>query len=246
MREMAKYIKDPHPAIEVFPSEHQADLWHLLLRGPDETPYSGGIFRLWLLFPENYPTEAPVCRFQTPIYHCNINAHGKVCHSVFDRNWTPDISVRQVLDCTFGLLLVPEPDDPLDSVLAEQYRLDHAAYMATAADRTRSHASSDYDGIRAALLANENSEPGGYPPKQRHEGHPQHLVCPITLNLFEEPVSTKYGHTYEREALLQHLENHSRDPLTQQPLASTDVFPNFSIRQAVEEYKGTTAFLENQ
>ena len=41
----------------------------------------------------------------TPIHHCNINSHGKVCHSVFDRNWTTDLSVHFVL----SLCLWPPP-----------------------------------------------------------------------------------------------------------------------------------------
>ena len=62
---------------EVFPSEQRMDLWRLLLKGPAGTPYEGGIFCLWLLFPAEYPIEAPECRFQTSIYHCNINSSGK-------------------------------------------------------------------------------------------------------------------------------------------------------------------------
>ena len=38
-----------------------------------------------------------------------------------DHNWASDMSMRQVFDCTYGLLLAPEPDDPLDSVLAAQF-----------------------------------------------------------------------------------------------------------------------------
>ena len=110
LRELAKYVKDPHPRIEVFPAERQLDLWQLLLKGPEDTPYADGTFVLWIRFGEDFPLEAPEVRFSTPVHHCNINSHGKVCHSIFDRNWVADTTVRQVLDCVYGLLLAfPSP-----------------------------------------------------------------------------------------------------------------------------------------
>ena len=48
------------------------------------------------------------------IYHCNINSIGRICHSVLDRNYTSDISVKSILSCVYGLLMTPEPKDPLD------------------------------------------------------------------------------------------------------------------------------------
>ncbi len=88
------------------------------MRGPADTPYAGGVFALYAQFGAGYPDKAPEVRFVTPIYHCNINSDGKVCHSVFGRNWTPTTTLRTIFDCIFGLLLVPEPDDPLDSQIA--------------------------------------------------------------------------------------------------------------------------------
>ena len=38
----------------------------------------------------------------------------EVCHSVFDRNYTTDTSFRTIIDCIYGLLLEPEPEDLLD------------------------------------------------------------------------------------------------------------------------------------
>jgi len=43
---------------------------------------------------------------------------GRICHSIFDRNYTPATSVRVMIDCIYGLLLNPDVSDPLDSTLA--------------------------------------------------------------------------------------------------------------------------------
>ena len=109
LRELSAYVKAPHPAFSVFPCEARLDLWQLILRGPEDTPYADGVFHLWMQFPSEYPAEAPEVRFLTPIHHCNINSHGKVCHSVFDRNWTTDTKVGDVLSCVFGLLVRSTP-----------------------------------------------------------------------------------------------------------------------------------------
>lgn len=57
-------------------------------------------------------------RFITKIYHCNINENGNICHSILQRNYSPAVSIRAILDNVYGLLLTPEPDDPIDSNIA--------------------------------------------------------------------------------------------------------------------------------
>eukprot|EP00118_Oscarella_pearsei_P023373 m.279389 g.279389 ORF g.279389 m.279389 type:complete len:667 (+) comp40623_c0_seq3:1198-3198(+) len=121
LKEMGSYQRNPHPSVEIYPCEDRLDFWRMLLVGPDDTPYARGVFILYTKFPNDYPQSAPEMRFITPIYHCNINSNGRICHSVFERNYTTDTSVRTIIDCLYGLLLEPEPDDPLDSTLAEEY-----------------------------------------------------------------------------------------------------------------------------
>jgi ubiquitin-protein ligase len=81
-------MKDPHPYIKVFPCEEDVGFWRILLQAPEETPYEGGTFLLYIHFGESYPMSAPEMRFVTPIHHCNINSNGKICHSIFNRNYS--------------------------------------------------------------------------------------------------------------------------------------------------------------
>ena len=50
----------------------------------------------------------------TPVKHCNINCYGRICHSIFDRNYTVDTNMSTILECIYGLLLNPDVTDPLD------------------------------------------------------------------------------------------------------------------------------------
>ena len=47
---------------------------------------------------------------------------------------------------------------------------------------------------------------------------PVELCCPITLQLFQDPVKTLHGQTYERAAIEDWLESKSTDPMTGETL----------------------------
>lgn len=63
------------------------------------------------------------------IYHCNVNSSGRICHSVFDRNYTTDTSIGIILSCLYGLLLEPEPDDPLDRYVHSPIKWSSVLYL---------------------------------------------------------------------------------------------------------------------
>ena len=240
LAEIAEYQRNPHPNIEIYPCEQQLDFWRLLLVGPPGTPYGSGVFLLYAKFPTNYPQVAPEIRFVTPIYHCNVNGHGKICHSVFDRNYTADFSVRRILDCVFGLLLTPEPEDPLDSALAQEYYDNVHEYERTAEANTREHARKTLQEWRKELVGSDNAVDIDAPP---------HLLCASSGRLMTDPVMTPYGHTYERSVIEDALRKEQRCPKTGRPLTKDQLFVSFAIQEALKEYKRaqvqTAWYLEN-
>jgi len=123
-----------------------------LLKGPEKTPYEGGSFVLYANFPDNYPNEAPNVRFLTEIYHCNINSNGRICHSVFDRNYTVDTNLRTILDCVYGLLLTPEPEDPLDNTLATEFLSERHKYEENARKLTKTKAAKNMDALMMEFM----------------------------------------------------------------------------------------------
>uniref|UniRef100_A0A8C9Y4F1 UBC core domain-containing protein n=1 Tax=Sander lucioperca TaxID=283035 RepID=A0A8C9Y4F1_SANLU len=97
--------------------------WKILMDGPPDTAYEKGAFELFCQFGPDYPVKPPLVRFVTRIYHCNINSVGRICHNIFDRNYNAQITMRDILNAVYGLLIVPEPDDPLDRLDSRPHTL---------------------------------------------------------------------------------------------------------------------------
>ena len=78
--------------------------WRCIMPGPVDTPYSGGLFYLNIIFPKNYPNSKPEIRFITPIYHVNVRPYaGHICISTLNC-WTPQYTIRKVLIDIWALL----------------------------------------------------------------------------------------------------------------------------------------------
>lgn len=151
VKEIQKYEANPHPYVSIYPCAN-ISLWKILLLGPKGTPYENGLFQLYASFPAEYPFKAPEIRFITPIYHCNVNKQGRICHSVFDRNYTPALTFRQIIDCVYGLILTPEPEDPLDNVIASFYLADYPQYVTNATKATQDNAFRTIDELTGDLF----------------------------------------------------------------------------------------------
>jgi ubiquitin-conjugating enzyme E2 D/E len=98
--------------------------WEAVLKGPKDSPYSGGVFILHIELPVNYPFKPPKISFKTKIYHCNINNEGGICLDILKEQWSPALTISKVLISISSLLNDPNPDDPLMLDIAELYRND--------------------------------------------------------------------------------------------------------------------------
>ncbi|XP_034038689.1 uncharacterized protein LOC117521492 [Thalassophryne amazonica] len=200
LEELKSLHCDPHPFFRVFPSESDFTFWRLLMQGPPDTSYENGVFELYCQFGPEYPVKPPLVRFVTRVYHCNVNSVGRICHNIFDRNFNAHITMREILDAVYGLLIIPEPDDPLDSILAEEFLTNRETYEREAKKCTKEAAGSSLDDIEKELV---DALP---------QYIPRHLICPLTKKMFVDPVKTIYGTVYERKAIEEHLKRHRYDP----------------------------------
>ncbi len=65
---------------------------------------------------------------------------------------------------------------------------------------------------------------------------PEHLICPLTKKILEDPVITIYGNTFTKEALVNYIQIHRKDPIEDQPIDFLDMMPNLNMKHAVDEF----------
>ncbi|CAK5075375.1 unnamed protein product [Meloidogyne enterolobii] len=96
--------------------------WECAIPGPKTTIWEGGLFKLRMIFKDDFPSTPPKCRFEPPLFHPNVYPSGTVCLSLLDENkdWRPSISVKQLLVGIQELLVSPNPEDPAQ---AEAYQI---------------------------------------------------------------------------------------------------------------------------
>ncbi|XP_010496934.1 PREDICTED: ubiquitin-conjugating enzyme E2 5A-like, partial [Camelina sativa] len=86
-----KYLnKDLLPNIIAVTVADDIFCWEATLIGPVNTPYEGGVFKLRLIFPPDYPRSPPKVVFITRICHPNVSDRGGIHLKVLKRDrWTP-------------------------------------------------------------------------------------------------------------------------------------------------------------
>jgi len=92
--------------------------WEAAVPGKAGTPWEGGVYKIQLFFPEDYPTLPPQVNFNPIIFHPNVySADGKICLSIINDprsggTWKPAITIPDILKGVQDLLDNPNNDDP--------------------------------------------------------------------------------------------------------------------------------------
>ena len=66
-------MQEPVPGISAIPDDDNARYFHVVVAGPEGSPFEGGVFKLELFLPEDYPMSAP----KVKIRYILINILGK-------------------------------------------------------------------------------------------------------------------------------------------------------------------------
>lgn len=128
--EFKEMMADPPANCSAGPkNESNLDLWEATIFGASGTVYEGGVFKLDINFPQEYPFKAPVVKFQTKIIHPNISKdNGSICLDILKQNYSPAISISKLLLSIVSLLSDPNPKDPLEPEIAHLYETNRLEY----------------------------------------------------------------------------------------------------------------------
>ena len=114
-RELQKEGKKPRAEVMLAPVDGNLYQWAGAIRGPEDTPYAGGLFRIEVVVPSSYPLAAPNFRFVTTIFHPNVHRDtGEICIDILKSAWSPAWTLQSTCRAIIVLLSHPEPDSPLN------------------------------------------------------------------------------------------------------------------------------------
>ena len=120
-KELLDLQKDPPSHISAGPADQDLYKWAGTIMGPADSPYAGGLFKLEIHFPTDYPFKPPKMVFLTKIYHPNIHPNGAICLDILKDQWSPALTMCKVLLSLTSLLCDPNPKDPLVLDAAQLY-----------------------------------------------------------------------------------------------------------------------------
>jgi len=138
--EYNQYLKDPNNYYTVEPNENNFFEWKILLFGPCETIFEGGIFECKIIFPITYPNTPPELIFITPIPHPNIYTNGKVCISILHNDidisgyediseqWKPSLGVDTIMMSILTLFTSPNIESPANIDITNLYKNNYNEY----------------------------------------------------------------------------------------------------------------------
>ena len=126
--------------------------WRATFVGPVDSPYNTGLFFIELMFPDDYPMNAPQIRFLIPIYHLNIcpyNYSFGLVYPSFIYNWNPSTTPEDILSKLYTIFYLHNPDSAFSPETANEYRYNKSLYELKADYFTKkyAHMNPDINGI---------------------------------------------------------------------------------------------------
>ena len=131
---------EPNYFYSIEPEAKNFYIWNVLLIGPPDSLFEGGIFKCKFEFSTDYPNKAPKFKFITNLLHPNIYKDGKVCISILhdgkdeweyehiSERWNPSHSVNSVLMSVLSMLSNPNFESPANIEASVMWKNDWCTY----------------------------------------------------------------------------------------------------------------------
>ncbi|WYZ35573.1 hypothetical protein EsH8_X_000220 [Colletotrichum jinshuiense] len=119
--------------------------FYVRFKGPTETPFEGGVWKVHVELPDQYPYKSPSIGFVNRIFHPNIDElSGSVCLDVINQTWSPMFDMINIFEVFLPQLLrYPNPTDPLNGEAAALMIREPKSYDAKVKEYVQKYASKE-------------------------------------------------------------------------------------------------------
>ncbi|OAA63830.1 Ubiquitin-conjugating enzyme [Cordyceps fumosorosea ARSEF 2679] len=119
--------------------------FYVRFKGPAETPFEGGLWKVHVELPDAYPYKSPSIGFVNRIFHPNIDElSGSVCLDVINQTWSPMFDMINIFEVFLPQLLrYPNPTDPLNGEAAALLIREPKSYDAKVKEYVQKYANKD-------------------------------------------------------------------------------------------------------
>jgi len=139
-KELRKLTTEPLDGIKVQLNEEDVADIAAEITGPDQTPFEGGVFKVKLVLPSDYPSAPPKGYFLTRVYHPNISKTGEICVNTLKKDWQSSHGIAHVLQVVRCLMINPFPESALNEEAGKDFMEDYDEYCKKARMYTEVHA----------------------------------------------------------------------------------------------------------
>ncbi|KAL4978802.1 ubiquitin-conjugating enzyme/RWD-like protein [Aspergillus desertorum] len=126
-------------------NDYDRQEFYVRFKGPEETPFAGGHWKIHVELPDQYPYKSPSIGFVNRIFHPNIDElSGSVCLDVINQTWSPMYDMINIFEVFLPQLLrYPNPSDPLNGEAAAMLMREPKSYEAKVKEYVAKYASKD-------------------------------------------------------------------------------------------------------
>ncbi|CAO3588992.1 unnamed protein product [Absidia cylindrospora] len=167
-KEVVALQQGPLEDIQVVSNYHDLTTIQAWIRGPDDTPYENGYFKIRLSLNQDFPAQPPTGHFLTKIFHPNVSASGDICVNTLKKDWKPTVGIAHILLTIKCLLIVPNPESALNEEAGKLLLEEYDDYAKRARLYTKIHATSgksDYEKLCQQYPHKHNKEAASPSPK---------------------------------------------------------------------------------
>ena len=175
--------------IEESQTQNPSEFFITNFKGPKESLYEGGNWKLHIQLPENYPYKSPSIGFVNRIYHPNVDERsGTICLDVINQTWSPLFELKNIFEEFLPqLLLYPNPSDPLNADAADLLLHHKKKYEEKVKKYVKLYANDEENNKKEEELKEKNERKnslGEYLQKKNKRSHS--LSIDFTFNFYED------------------------------------------------------------